>query len=59
MFQQTVDNLQIQWIEEQDHIFPFVIVQGDIFELSVNHSGALEERSFFLQLGDWHFRLKD
>lgn len=49
----TVNNgwhLQIQWVEEEDHIFAFVVGQRYVFELSVDDSGAFEDGRRFANL---------
>ena len=40
--------LQVKWIEEQNQIFSFVILQFDIFKVTIHNCGALESRGCML-----------
>ena len=41
---------EVQWVEEKDKVFAFVVIEGDVLELSFDDSGTLEGRSGLGQL---------
>lgn len=45
--------LQVQWVEEQYNVFPFILFQADFFEFPFDDSGAGELWCWFVQ--SWHF----
>lgn len=47
--------LQVQWIEEENHVFAFVLSEIDFLELTVYHSGTGEVWCWFIKC--WHFRI--
>lgn len=50
-------NLQVQRVEEEDHIFSLVVFQRDFLELAINHGNALEFGSRLLQIRYRHLVL--
>jgi hypothetical protein len=48
-------NLQIKRIEENHHVFSFVVTEGDILELPIYNSSRPELGSRLLQLWHRHF----
>lgn len=49
--------LQIQWIEEENNIFAFVLSKVDLFKLSVDHCGAGKIWGWFVKC--WHVECFD
>lgn len=45
--------LQIQWVEEQNHVFSLVLVQADLLELTVDNGGTGKMWGWLLN--GWHF----
>lgn len=45
--------LQVQWIEEKNNIFAFVLFKTDFFELSVYHSSTGKIWGWLVN--GWHF----
>lgn len=34
---------QVQWVEEDHQVLSFIVLQGNLLELSFHHGGALEK----------------
>lgn len=51
--------LQVKGVEEQNDIFALVVFKWDFLELSIHNCGTFENWGRFLQIGDWHFQVRN
>lgn len=50
VFTQRKKNLQVQWIEEQNEISPFVVVEADFYKFFFKDRNSLEKWCLLLHL---------
>jgi len=41
---------EVQWVEEKDHVFALIVIQGNLLELTSDNCGTLEDWGWFPDL---------